>query len=1179
MKINLQPIHNLQEKTSSVSSLRPPLRKSGSALLLTLLVVSLLLVVTLAFATYVRIELRNTINYQNQQIARGNARLAMELAIGRLQTQTGADQRVTAPADILMPTGLPYAGSQINAYWNAQRNRNWAGAWINGNTTTFDPDNPVDFNATPILLSWLVSMPSLSAGIDPTTQVTDLLTSTSPFSILQDKTQQEYVMLVSPDPSKSGNAALGRAVTAPRVVLDNSPGHYAWWVGDEGTKARVDLIDPYANENDLQSKLRRASSTKRFAIEAMDDFSSYSLANDPQLDRINTLSEFYFLGNDSGYQSRVDSHFHDLTLFSRGVLSDTKHGGLKRDLSYLLGQSSIGDLQDAVGVIYPAVNGNNAVDSSLSNWVLNDVVTPLVKYPSTYTRATNIPDRSPSVFAYTPTWEQLWSFFNMGNQTGDSPSGAHNASGQAVPSRHTRTNHGIAPIAVQGKLFYRLSGFSGGDISIDMRPLVVLANPYSVDLAPTEYTVAFNAKNKAELHFIERVNASAEPERSEIDPPPLTLKAEIENGGLGKVVFTIDSGVIPAGEARIYTLDKDYTLPTNPTDQEAFEVKLVNDFNPTSYLSFTTGETLPPSAPAPALQTYATLFTRGPGISRVNLYMDYDRSNPNDRQLLQSTGTHISSSTENTGDVFLVYPTRSNKEGGGLSYHLFDAMEGTKGQHSLFLQQNYRTNIIDGFHGSTSDPHLLQWARALIKKGSPGNEGYFSANLIGLTQDEVFKNIRWGAVNTGNPASSYNTVAPSGLGADVGFRNWMYDIPTPEVPLASIGQLQHLNVNSFIDADTWRSFSSNHGALGRNHQMANTIQSWQSNYTLGNSYANPRVKRDRVIDRVYTGFHYDGSYIWNDILWDRFYFSTYPTQGSFDFATDTLTNARYQPFRDPGVGPLDYIERFRGDEDPGNQANSRMAADNLMIEGAFNINSTSIEAWKALFASMRGVPKGSEATPNAPFSRTLRRLGSFADAETANNENSWNGFVDLSDAQLTDLAEEMVMQVRRRGPFLSLADFINRKIVSRNDDPNGLGLSGALQTAIDTVLNTWGDVDPLFQIRTETHPNRIVEPEYRATTVIDGFPGYLLQADVLSSIGPVLSARSDTFRIRAYGDVSSGTTSPAARAWCEAIVQRLPDYVDSTAEAAYEDSATPVNIAFGRRYRIISFRWLTPEEI
>jgi len=88
-------------------------------------------------------------------------------------------------------------------------------------------------------------------------------------------------------------------------------------------------------------------------------------------------------------------------------------------------------------------------------------------------------------------------------------------------------------------------------------------------------------------------------------------------------------------------------------------------------------------------------------------------------------------------------------------------------------------------------------------------------------------------------------------------------------------------------------------------------------------------------------------------------------------------------------------------------------------------------------------------------------------------------------------------------------------------------------------------------------------------------------------LGPVLSSRSDTFVIRVYGEVrdplnSSATAAPIARAWCEATVQRCPEYVDSTdlpSNTLATPNFTPTNRNFGRRFKVVSFRWLAPNDI
>jgi hypothetical protein len=93
-----------------------------------------------------------------------------------------------------------------------------------------------------------------------------------------------------------------------------------------------------------------------------------------------------------------------------------------------------------------------------------------------------------------------------------------------------------------------------------------------------------------------------------------------------------------------------------------------------------------------------------------------------------------------------------------------------------------------------------------------------------------------------------------------------------------------------------------------------------------------------------------------------------------------------------------------------------------------------------------------------------------------------------------------------------------------------------------------------------------------------GAPGEVTQGDVLSAIGSFVSVRSDTFRIRGYGDARDATGKITARAYCEAVVQRIPDYLDP-AEAADAKPLVGSNLLFGRRFEIVSFRWLIPSEI
>ncbi|MBI3884567.1 MAG: hypothetical protein HY302_02385 [Opitutae bacterium] len=74
---------------------------------------------------------------------------------------------------------------------------------------------------------------------------------------------------------------------------------------------------------------------------------------------------------------------------------------------------------------------------------------------------------------------------------------------------------------------------------------------------------------------------------------------------------------------------------------------------------------------------------------------------------------------------------------------------------------------------------------------------------------------------------------------------------------------------------------------------------------------------------------------------------------------------------------------------------------------------------------------------------------------------------------------------------------------------------------------------------------------------------------VMGVLSPMLTVRSDTFRIRAYGDATNPASDPAnptieSTAYCEAIVQRTPD---------------PAPDGLGRKFVIVYFRWLGPDDV
>jgi hypothetical protein len=308
-----------------------------------------------------------------------------------------------------------------------------------------------------------------------------------------------------------------------------------------------------------------------------------------------------------------------------------------------------------------------------------------------------------------------------------------------------------------------------------------------------------------------------------------------------------------------------------------------------------------------------------------------------------------------------------------------------------------------------------------------------------------------------------------------------------------------------------------------------------------------------------------------------------------------LENSRIQTVGAPTVAELSDHQR---------------AASHLLVDGAFNINSTSVEAWKALLASFLGVTVNSldgavfQDDAASPIVRTAYPLTTaVASGVAANTPSAFTGFRSLDATEIDALAHSIVEQVKTRGPFVSLADFVNRSprpVSLQAGAVTGAAakpwqLSGALQAAIeksginsgfygiDDVSGTRLSVDAGegTDIYKDTISTIFYYREYNRDameiSLATNAPGFLSQADLLARFGGCIQARSDTFKVRCYGDVKDELTDEViAKAWGEAVVQRLPEKVNGT-DAVLGDPVA--GTSFGRRFRIVDFRWLSEDEI
>ncbi|MGE9267463.1 MAG: hypothetical protein ACQKBY_05155, partial [Verrucomicrobiales bacterium] len=173
---------------------------------------------------------------------------------------------------------------------------------------------------------------------------------------------------------------------------------------------------------------------------------------------------------------------------------------------------------------------------------------------------------------------------------------------------------------------------------------------------------------------------------------------------------------------------------------------------------------------------------------------------------------------------------------------------------------------------------------------------------------------------------------------------------------------------------------------------------------------------------------------------------------------------------------------------------------------------------------------------------------------------------------------------RDEAPSFGVGDFVNRRIGAASEV---LTLAGVIEQAIENVgINSgtsFASADSNTVTGSETLApdalNGLAEPEARVGETAWGSPSFVSQKDILAPLGGILTARGDTFRVRAYGEAEEAN-GRTIRVWCEAVVQRVPEYLDASESAELEpDDLNPVNQAFGRRFVIQSFRWLSPEEV
>jgi hypothetical protein len=474
------------------------------------------------------------------------------------------------------------------------------------------------------------------------------------------------------------------------------------------------------------------------------------------------------------------------------------------------------------------------------------------------------------------------------------------------------------------------------------------------------------------------------------------------------------------------------------------------------------------------------------------------------------------------------------------------------------------SNQRQGWH--CASPFMGAWnapgRRQIVGDGRGGNRGLLSEGGSAISEPEVNR--------SGGRFQGFGGAADTMAGG----KNHVILYDVPRAPLVSIGQFQHAQLSRY---------------------------QFEPGFVVGNSYANPRIPLSSTVARNFAGMTgmtmSDISHEVNERLWDSFFFSTLGGDyiGASGSSLDTAFNfaqlsSGAQPLPNPRMmfrpQPTD-TSLTNIITNAGPRAPEAMAA-RMMVRGAFNVNSTSKTAWKAVLSSMvssdlptinpqtRAVSWNTNA--GIRFQRFSHPVSNapYQTGQPGSENGFWQGWRQISAAELDRLAEEIVNEVRARGPFRSMAEFVNRN--PRSNQPEHQR-KGALQAALDRTLNANvpSSIGRNSAIPQGSQFHNVVANETTAT----GHAGHLLQGDLLQALAPILHVRSDTFKIRTCGETLDANGRVVARAWCEAVVQRTADYLDhrDPSHLTPAELTQETNRIFGRRYQIVSFRWLTSTEI
>jgi len=1135
----------------------------GFALIVTLSLMILLTVIAVGLLTLSSVSLRSSASQGNDATARANARMALMIAISELQKTAGPDQRITGRTDLLNESS---PNPMWTAVWNSQGGE--PAILVSGNEL-----KSIDLQSKP------ASQPT--GYFKPETKLAN----------------DESVALFGK------SLAATEQVRVPTVkITGTKPGTYAWWVADEGIKARFNTPNPYApGQPSVDQQKAVAISQNNSTRYASKDLKDKWPVGNLNGERAITLGQGQLVAPDVARFSQV--YFESLTPYSQGLLTDVKNGGLKRDLTLAFEDPAVfkrwfGRDQETLTAEGSLVQTTGYQQSgSPEKFFISDVfrttmgkeVGPnwgiMEKYYNLYKSTPN--STVDSIYAHPPYAVQL-------RRSSWNPYTEHrDPEPRFKDVQHT--NSYVTPMLCRAQAGYRMTAApsSSSDpthagsyvLELEFKPVVGVWNPYNVTFNGNVYKFDWELSPVIELEIAGNTYSSTTG-----GPKNGTIKINMADwysnndtsSYIGLATNTLDD--ISPGELRMFSTTTNTRLNWAKTYKSADGVTVSSTLKPTWGENGFFRMVLPAQFNTPTSGTaFAPLrVSKTATITIKSLALS--------EQVYEDQGWQ-----DTAGNFMTLKPGWKGAIAGGVASAFRTTNFWQPGQAGLTPEPVDSGIPPTNAQALQNSPvELATWA--FVLRQTKSNPGQNIRNLIDSNVRACNLNSRWdgsakgdgmtvispfrgegkqgrGLLAAGIPpepqaaGSRYNMLSGDGNQSTV----VIFDLPLVR-PL-SLGQFQNATLARYCN---------------------------EPSFVLGNSYASIRVPLDKKVNETFMGgpssgglVTFDTSYLVNENVWDGYFLSgltkddaALPPSTFSAIAKNSLPalNARITVL-DPSMTKAKLIN-------PADAVTSNEMAGKLAVDGAFNVNSTSVAAWRAVLAGMADLelsvfnPATNGAnqwkkTDGVTFSRFSRNPGDKGDF--------WKGFVTLDETQLDNLARQIVKQVRARGPFRNLGDFVNRSLKRAASTYNGPDIreSGALQTALDSAeaginsanaANVSGNAADLQG----NHFEKILNGKPQAT----GYAGFVLQGDVLRAIAPIITVRSDTFVIRSYGSSTDASGKENAQAWCEAVVQRIPQPVEPTATPATttipfdaKTSLTHPSARFGRAFKLTSFRWLNPNEI